>query len=231
MAFLPGLSGVAKSAKAVRTLKEVAPIINIMMKGAATYGIGSAAVQSWNAIQRGDFNTRDLRTVVNALSGAVHVARAGIRNPQKTVKGKSVTEFNEVTLKPKDGKNLNPVKLSKKEVKEISKLNPEEQSKKILEKFKAEKGNSEATLDDIEGLVDKNKGGIRWKFWESWQKTPTLPENAVTTNKGEKQKVDRKHQNWFNGGLQRQKDYVASLGGKQRERITVKTKELVPEGE
>ena len=107
VSFLPVVGGGAKAVKIANSLRKLAPTVNKIMKAAAIYGISNAGVQSWEAVKNGNFNMRDLRVLVNALGGAAHMARAGVKKPTLN-KG----EVTYPTIKPKAGKQANALQLS-----------------------------------------------------------------------------------------------------------------------
>ena len=115
LSFIPVLGGATKSVKVINNLKKVAPIINKIMKAAALYGIPHAAVQSWDAIQNGNFNMRDLRAVINAIGGAVHLSRAGFKKP---VRSEATVEFPKIDSK---SNNVKALQLSEEMLKAIRK--------------------------------------------------------------------------------------------------------------
>ena len=117
-----GAGGLGKTAKILRSLKRSGKVINKVMKAAAVYGISNAAVDSWKKIQNGEgWSIRDVRNVVNALGGAVHMSRAGIKKP---VKGKNTVEYPTINLK--DGKQGNSIQLSESEFNAIQAGNPKD---------------------------------------------------------------------------------------------------------
>lgn len=149
LSFIPVLGGASKTFKVAEKLKKAAPIVNKIMKAAALYGIPHAAVQSWDAIQSGNFNMRDLRAVVNAVGGAVHMSRAGFRKP---VRGQASIEYPTINLKA--GKEGNPIKLTESQFDAIQRANPKtkeelaEQLGKFVNKTK-EQVIDDYDLDDI----------------------------------------------------------------------------------
>lgn len=91
----------------------------------------------------------------------MHLTRAGFRSPtnKKGIKTNGKVEYKEVTLKPTN-EAMKEVTLTKAEVKKISEAPNSEQADKILKKFQnADPANKDATLDDIEGLIEGNIGG------------------------------------------------------------------------
>ncbi len=117
-----GAGGLGKTAKVLRSLKRSGKVINKIMKAAAVYGISNAAVDSWKKIQNGEgWSIRDVRNVVNALGGAVHMSRTGIKKP---VKGKNSVEYPTINLK--DGKQGNSIQLSESEFNAIQAGNPKD---------------------------------------------------------------------------------------------------------
>lgn len=160
VSFLPVIGGAAKSAKVIKGLKKAAPIVNRVMKAAALYGIPHAAVESWDAIQSGNFNMRDLRAVVNAIGGAVHMTRAGIKRP---VRGQSTTELPNVAVKSGAKEGVAELQLNEEMLKALRKKDATVNS--VAESIAKElsKGDTKFTAEtvkenwDIDGLFKSRK--------------------------------------------------------------------------
>ena len=214
LSFIPVLGGATKSVKVINNLKKVAPIINKIMKAAALYGIPHAAVQSWDAIQNGNFNMRDLRAVINAIGGAVHLSRAGFKKP---VRSAASTEYPTINLK--SGKEGNPIKLTESQFNAIQKANPKtkeelaEQLGKIVNKTK------EQVIDDYDlDAIFKHKDHRFVLFGNEVNKV-NLKTNK---SKGERQWVDMSKNP---EKIKAHETYLANLAGRQPIQRTVTTPE------
>ena len=140
VSLLPLAGAAGQGVKVVSKIRKAAPIV---LKTLALAGAGDATYTAATKIINGeDWNIKDVRNVVNALSGAIHIGKSGLLN-----RG---SKSQKVTL----------------DAKEISEL---KEKKALKEKIASEIGVQ--TKDLPKKLTPTTEERLGWKFWKGKQPT------------------------------------------------------------
>ena len=111
VSLLPFAGSAAQTGKVVTKIKKIAPTA---LKLLAAYGISDATKMAFDKVTNGDdWTIRDVRTVLNALSGAVSLRKTGIGGSKRPAKTSNEIE---VKIKGKSEK----IKLTDAEIKKVN---------------------------------------------------------------------------------------------------------------
>lgn len=204
---IPFVGSGAQAGKTVFKLRKIAPTA---LKLLSAYGISDATKMAFDKITNGDdWTVRDVRTVLNALSGAISLSKTGIggnKRPTKTT--------NEVEVKVK-GKS-EKVRLTDVEVK---KINESSNSKQELTDIVATKRGVSASDIDVEGSFVKG----RWYKPKTWGTSGKVdaPDTEIPVSWRESIKTDGNPlTRWASGRGYKQAQYNEFLRSGQWKEVT-----------
>ena len=168
--LIPFSSGIAKSYKIVRSVKEALPTI---IKMASVYGLGSAVVESARRIANGEeWTTRDVSNLVNGLTAVTGIYKQGLGKGKKTV----TTDKMSVPTRTTDKVDLKgkSIELSSAEVDGIAKLDKSKQADAmdnlLWEKVKKMSGKSNLSKEDALAAVDRSQFDFDHRNWNPFRK-------------------------------------------------------------
>lgn len=165
ISLLPFAGSAAQAGKVVNKIRKIAPTA---FKLLALYGVGDATKTALDKIVSGDeWTVRDVREVLNGLSGALTLRKTGIRG--NGTKG-TLTQVGEVDVKLKGSNTIETVKLKKDVLDVVNKTNTTDVDVKlkraIVEELnaKGKKLNGKTiTVDDIDLTPAKVKTKRTWR--------------------------------------------------------------------
>lgn len=143
--LVPGLGSIAKSAKVVKKIKNIAPILRTIF---TTVGLGSSASAVMKAASGEEMSINDWRLIVNGLNAVTGVGRKAAGKKLYTKKGGELNDANPLTVKTKDGKSYEVI-FKNNEVENFNNLSKENKLLKIKDKLKSS-GLSQEEIDKIE---------------------------------------------------------------------------------
>ena len=231
LSFIPIVGNGPKVAKITKTLTKHRKLIKNLMTAAATAGIVTTGSMAYQKLENGEnLNIRDIRSIVNAIGGATHLWRNGIKGLPK--RGTGTVELPRVI--PKQGKSVSEFEVPESAFSAIAKAKDKEGVAEILakelNKSVAEgdtKWTKESIIDnfDLSKIVSSRKRFLL--FGENKDKIKNLSE------KMKKGKLDWDNRSVLGGekAKQRSSDYNAILEGKQRIKTEVERpwNEVVPD--
>ena len=205
--IIPFVGSGAQAGKTVFKLRKIAPTA---LKLLSAYGISDATKMAFDKITNGDdWTVRDVRTVLNALSGAVSLSKTGIGGSKRPTK---TTNEVEVKVKGKTEK----IRLTDAEVKRI---NESSNGKQELVDIVATKRKVTAADVDAEGsFIKKN-----WRKPSTWVNSGKVnaPDTEVPVSWRESIKTDGNPlTRWASGRGYEQAQYNEFLRSGQWKEVT-----------
>ena len=198
VSLAPFLGAAAQGGKAAKAIKSAGKLISkvfgnpVVMKSLAGMGIGSAVYTSANKIINGEeWTVRDIRNVLNGLSGALTLKKTGIFRGRGTAGVDA--EVGEINVKLKGSDAVENVKLKKDVLDAVNKPNTTDVDAKLKQAIVAElnaKGKKingkTITVDDIDLTPAKVKTKRTWKHPIKGEATDSYDFNIKTvTEPGE----------------------------------------------
>ena len=198
VSIVPYLGAAAQGGKAAKAIKSAGKLISkvfgnpVVMKSLAGMGIGSAVYTSANKIINGEeWTVRDIRNVLNGLSGALTLKKTGVFRGKGTAG--ATTEVGEINVKLKGSDAVENVKLKKDVLDAVNKPNTTDVDTKLKQAIVAElnaKGKKingkSITVDDIDLTPAKVKTKRTWKHPIKGEATDSYDFNIKTvTEPGE----------------------------------------------
>lgn len=198
ISLAPFLGAAAQGGKAAKAIKSAGKLISkvfgnpIVMKSLAGMGIGSAVYTSANKIINGEeWTVRDIRNVLNGLSGALTLKKTGVFRGKGTAGVDA--EVGEINVKLKGSDAVENVKLKKDVLDAVNKPNTTDVDAKLKQAIVAElnaKGKKingkTITVDDIDLTPAKVKTKRTWKHPIKGEATDSYDFNIKTvTEPGE----------------------------------------------
>ena len=240
-----GSGAVAQGAKVAKAIQKSAKVVNkifgnpIVMKSLAAAGIGSAVSTSAQKIINGeDWTVRDIRNVLNGLSGAMTLRKTGIFQGHGT-KGTQV-EQGTIDVKIKGSDNIETVTLRKGVLDNVNKPNTKDvdvQLKQaIVDELNARPGAKKVTVDDIDLTPAKVKTKRTWRHpikgeptdsYDFQIKEVTQPGELLPTvgSEATRRGVVDQFNNWLKTG-----EFVEVHSPSKRTNVPISEKSRLPEG-
>ena len=244
VSLLPfGAGAVGQGAKAAKGIKAAGKTILKLLtnpkvvKGLAATGVASAATTSAKKIINGEeWTIRDIRNVLNGLSGALTLRKTGIVQGSGT-KGKKV-EQGTIDVKVKGSDNIETVTLKKDVLDAVNKPNTKDVDVKLKQAIAAElnaKGKN-VTIDDIDLTPAKVKTKRTWRHPISGEPTDSYDFNVKEiTEPGEllvttgpdvtRRAAADQFNNWLRTG-----EFVEVHAPTQRTNVPISDRFNLPEG-
>lgn len=193
VSLVPFAGAAAQGGKAAKAIKSAGKLVSkvlgnpVVMKSLAGMGLGNAIYVSADKIINGDdWDVRDVRNVLNGLSGALTLKKTGVFKGRGT-KGKTA-QTGEIAIKLKGTDNIETVKLKQDVLDVVNKSNTTDVDVKLKQAIVAElnakgkKLNGQSiTVDDIDLTPAKVKTKRTWRHPISGVATDSYDFNVKTT--------------------------------------------------
>lgn len=238
-----GAGAAAQSGKIAKAIQKSAKVINkifgnpLVMKSLAAAGIGSAVSTSARKIINGEeWTVRDIRNVMNGLTGALTLRKTGMFQGRGT-KGTKVNEGT-IDVKIKGSDTIESVKLKQDVLDAVNKPNTKDIDVKLKQAIVAElnaKG-KKVSVDDIDLTPAKVQMKRTWRHpikgvptdsYDFQVKEVTQPgELLITTGPGATRRAATdQFNNWLKTG-----EFIEVHGPTKRSNVPIAEKSQLPEG-